>query len=64
MNNQKNDKKREITLDGLLTVGRLETGLHTVDFMCCEDVPAEVETFVGLFRVQFMRDGNLYLVEK
>lgn len=64
MTTRKKTTKREVTLDGLLTVGMLETGLHAVDFMCCEDVTAEIESFVGLFKVQFMRDGNLYLVEK
>lgn len=61
---KKTTTRREITLDGLLTVSTLESGLHAVDFMCCEDVTAEIESFVGLFKVQFMRDGNLYLVEK
>ena len=49
-------------VDGLMTFGKLETGLRTLDFECCEDV--EMEPFEGDFRVQAMRDGNVYLTEK
>ena len=49
-------------LDGLMTIGLLENGLHTADFMCCEDV--ELEAFSGTFKVQGMRDGNIYLTEQ
>lgn len=42
--------KREVTLEGLMTSGWLETGLRTLDFMCCEDV--EAEPFKGDFHVQ------------
>ena len=55
-------KERQVTLDGLLTIGMLETGLRTIDFECCEDV--EVEPFKGIFRVQGMRDGNVYMQQK
>lgn len=41
--------------------GKLENGLHTMDFMCCED--AEMEPVSGNFRVQLMRDGNIYMQE-
>lgn len=54
--------ERQVTLDGLLTLGMLETGLRTLDFECCEDV--EAEAFKGDFHVQGMRDGNVYMVEK
>ena len=54
--------KREITLEGLMTSGWLETGLRTLDFMCCEDV--EAEPFKGDFHVQGMRDGNVYMQQK
>lgn len=50
-----------VTLDGLLAVGRMENGLHAADFMCCEDIQAE--PFQGTFKVQMMRDGNLYMSE-
>lgn len=54
--------KREITLDGLLTIGKLENGLTTGEFMNCED--ARIEPFSGDFRVQGMRDGNVYFTQK
>lgn len=49
-------------VEGLMTLGMLETGLRTLDFECCEDV--EAEPFKGNFHVQGMRDGNLYMEEK
>lgn len=49
-------------VDGLMTFGKLETGLRTLDFECCEDV--EAEPFEGDFRVQGMRDGNVYMQQK
>lgn len=33
----------EVALDGLMTIGQLESGLRIVDFECCEDV--RLETF-------------------
>ena len=48
-------------LEGMMTFGLLENGLHTADFMCCED--AEMEPFTGNCKVQMMRDGNVYLTE-
>ena len=62
MSTKNNSNKRELTLDGMMTFGKLETGLRTLDFMCCED--AEIEAFTGDFHVQVMRDGNVYLTEK
>ena len=62
MSTKKNSNKRELTLDGMMTFGKLETGLRTLDFMCCED--AEMEAFTGDFRVQAMRDGNVYMTER
>ena len=55
-------KEKQISLDGLMTIGMLENGLKTADFMCCEDV--EMESFSGTFKVQGMRDGNVYMVEQ
>ena len=49
-------------LEGLLTLGMLENGLRSADFTCCEDV--ELEAFSGTFKVQGMRDGNLYMTQK
>ena len=48
-------------LDGLMTLGKLENGLRSLDFMCCEDVV--MEPFTGNFRVQGMSDGNVYMQE-
>ena len=61
-NNIKKSFERQVTLDGMMTFGKLETGLRTLDFECCED--AEMEAFEGDFHVQAMRDGNVYITEK
>ena len=53
--------KRRVSLDGMMTIGMLENGLKTADFACCEDV--EMEAFSGDFKVQGMRDGNVYMEE-
>ena len=45
-----------------MTIGMLEDGRHTADFFCCEEV--QMQAFTGLFKVQGMRDGNMYLTEK
>ena len=54
--------ERQVMLEGLMTFGKLEDGLRTADFMCCENV--ELEAFSGTFKVQGMRDGNVYMTEK
>jgi len=54
--------ERQVMLDGLMTLGMLENGLRTADFMCCEDV--ELDAFSGTFKVEGMRDGNVYMTEK
>ena len=54
--------ERQISLDGLMTIGMLENGLKTADFMCCEDV--EMEAFSGTFKVEVKRDGNVYMTEQ
>ena len=59
--NKKNMNQREVTLDGMMTIGMLENGLKTADFLCCEDI--EVETFLGRFKVQAMHNGNMYMQE-
>ena len=51
----------QVMVEGLMTFGKLETGLRTLDFECCEDV--EAEPFRGEFYVQGMRDGNVYMTE-
>lgn len=51
-----------ITAKGLMVFGQSEKGMHTADFECCDDV--EVEPYVGTFKVQIMRDGNMYATER
>ena len=58
---KKTTKMRQVTLDGMMTISMLENSLRTADFECCED--AEVEAFIGRFKVQCMRDGNVYMEE-
>ena len=54
--------ERQVMLDGLMTLGMLENGLRTADFMCCEDV--EMEAFSGTFKVEGKRDGNVYMTQQ
>ena len=54
--------ERQVTLDGMMTIGMLENGLKTADFTCCEDV--EMDAFSGTFKVQGMRDGNVYMTQQ
>ena len=63
MNKNKKKKKqvRMVTLDGMLTIGKLNDNLYQADFQCCEDV--EVESFIGRFRVQGTHNGDLYMQE-
>lgn len=49
-------------VDGLMTFGATDNGLHTLDFMCTECV--EMEPFLTDCKVQAMRDGNVYITEK
>ena len=54
--------ERQVMLDGLLTLGMLENGLRSADFMCCENV--EIDSFSGTFKVEGKRDGNVYMTEQ
>ena len=54
--------EKQVMVDGLMVFGLMESGLRTLDFECCEDV--EMEAFSGTFKVQGMRDGNVYMTEK
>ena len=56
-----NKISENVTVDGIMTFGELENGLRTADFSCCEDVVMEPR--VANFRVQMMRDGNVYMTE-
>ena len=59
-----NKTKTQMTtmVDGLMTFGATDNGLHTLDFMCTECV--EMEPFLADCKVQGMRDGNVYITEK
>ena len=54
--------ERQVTLDGMMTIGMLENGRKTADFQCCEDI--EMETFSGTFKVEGKRDGNVYMTQQ
>ena len=58
---EKNKQTSEITLEGMMTFGKCENGLHTADFLCCEE--ATSEPFTAVCKVQAMRDGNVYVTE-
>lgn len=45
-----------------MTFDKLENGLRTADFECCEDI--EMEAFCTQCKVQVMRDGNVYMTEQ
>ena len=36
--------------------------MHTADFECCDDI--QVEPYTGNFKLQIMRDGNVYATER
>jgi len=63
-NMEKNDmiEKRTVIVDGIMTFGKLENGLHTADFQNYE-TEVEIEPFYGRCKVQVMRDGNAYITE-
>ena len=50
---------RKVTVDGLMTIGKLDNDLNQADFVPCEDV--EVEPCIGRFKVQILRNGYVYL---
>lgn len=60
--NKNRTNESEMTLNGMMTFGECENGLHFADFECCEEV--EMEPFVGDCKVQVMRDGNVYITER
>ena len=53
---------KQRSIDGFMTLGRQDDGMRFCDFQCTEDVT--MEPFRGLFHVQAMRDGNIYVTEK
>lgn len=54
-------QKRMVMVDGMMAFDMLENGLRTADFQATEDV--QMEAFSALFKVQGMRDGNVYMTE-
>ena len=56
------NQENQVCADGFMTFGKLENGLRSVDFACCEEV--RVEPFSGDCKVQIMRDGNVYITER
>ena len=61
MKKKNNFIERQVTLDGMLTISKLDNELRTADFECCEDT--EIVPFVGRFRVQAMHNGDVYMQE-
>ena len=55
-------QQKPLNIEGFVTIQKKDDGLHTADFQCCEDV--QMEPFAGNFRVQGMRDGNIYMDQK
>ena len=55
-------EEKPFTVEGFVTIQKKDDGLHTADFQCCEDV--QMEPVKGDFKVQLMRDGNIYMDEK
>ena len=55
-------QKRQVFVDGMMAFDVLENGLRTADFQATEDVA--MEAFSATFKVQGMRDGNLYMTEQ
>ena len=54
--------KRQTSLNGMMNVGKLEDGLHALDFASTEY--AEMKPFRANCLVQGMRDGNVYITER
>ena len=55
-------EEKPLTIEGFVTIQKKDDGLYTGDFQCCEDV--QMEPVKGDFRVQMMRDGNIYMDQK
>ena len=61
-NNDNTALMSQTTLNGMMVFGQLENKQHLLDFECCEDVM--MEPFTGDFKVQAMRDGNVYITQR
>ena len=49
-------------VDGMMTFGETDNGLHVLDFKATEYV--ELPPFMSTCKVQAMRDGNVYITER
>ena len=58
----KKNQESNVTVDGMMTFGKLENGLHTADFQNFQGGEG-IEPFSGKCKVQAMRDGNVYMEE-
>jgi hypothetical protein len=63
MTKKKDLKKvsRDVTVDGLMTFGKLDNGLNQASFAPCEHV--EITPYIGRFKVQLLNNGYLHLVQ-
>ena len=50
------------TVEGMMTFGTIEGGLHIADFACCESV--QLTPYIATCKVQAMRGGNVYITQK
>ena len=55
-------QEKPVSIEGFMTIEQIENNVKELDFQCCEDV--QMEPFKGDFKVQGMRDGNVYMTEK
>ena len=56
------EENKVVNVDGIMTIDKTENGARRMDFLCTEDV--EIEAFDGVFRLQAMHDGSIYMTEK
>ena len=56
------EENKVVNVDGIMTIDKTENGARRMDFLCTEDV--EIEAFDGVFKLQAMHDGSIYMTEK
>ena len=56
------EENKVVNVDGIMTIGQTENGQNRLDFLSTEDV--EIEALDGVFRLQAMHDGSIYMTEK
>ena len=62
MKTNKSNSKMTTMVDGMMTFGETDNGLHVLDFKATEYV--ELPPFMSTCKVQAMRDGNVYITER